>query len=159
MGSFLLLYGRKCYTTIQPKATIWPIVSVYQIQSNEDILPNTCLLSQFSHQIEDDKMSYELTEYQDKKILLGLLLVCPYLFRCVPKLFISHQAWCKHVYLALMITPTCTMAVCTLKKGWGCGSIVVRHFYYPTRLDKRSKGGMEEWRRSVGTYSKATTRF
>ena len=71
MGSFLLLYGRKCYTTIQPEATIWPIMPVYQIQSNEDILPNICLLSQFSHKIEDDKMSYELTEYQDKKIILS----------------------------------------------------------------------------------------
>ena len=65
------MYGRKCYTTIQPEATIWPIVSVYQIESNEDILPNICLLSQFAHQIEDDKMNYELTEYQDKKIIMS----------------------------------------------------------------------------------------
>ena len=71
MGSFLLLYGRKCYTTIQLEATIGPIVSVYQIQSNEDILPNICLLSQFAHQIEDDNMSYELTEYQEKKIIMS----------------------------------------------------------------------------------------
>ena len=46
-----------------------------------------------------------------------------------------------------------------LKKGWACGSIVVCNFYYPTRLDKQSKGGMEEWQRSVGTYLKVTTRF
>jgi len=71
MGSFVLQYAMKCYTTIQREETIWPIVYVYHIQSNEDILPNICLLSQFSHQIEDDKMSYELTEYQDKKIILS----------------------------------------------------------------------------------------
>ena len=59
------------YHTIQPEATIWPIVSVYRIQSNEDILPDICLLSQFAHQTEDDKMSYELTEYEDKKIILS----------------------------------------------------------------------------------------
>ena len=69
MGSFFLQYGKKCYTTIQREVTIWPIVFSYQIQNNEDILPNIYSLSQFDHRIEDDKMSYELIEYQDKKII------------------------------------------------------------------------------------------
>ena len=67
MGSFLLQYGRKCYSTIQPEVTTWPIVFDYQIQSNEDILLHICSLSHFSHQFEDDKMSYELVEYLNKK--------------------------------------------------------------------------------------------
>ena len=69
MGSFLLQYGKNCYTTIQLEITTWPIVFVYQIQNNEDILPNIYLLSQFDDQIEDDKMSYELVEYPNKKII------------------------------------------------------------------------------------------
>ena len=40
-------------------------------QGNEDILSNICLLSQFAHQIEDDKMIYELTEYQENKIIIS----------------------------------------------------------------------------------------
>ena len=47
---------------------------------------------------------------------------------------------------------------CTLKKGWGCGSIALCHFYYPTRLDNRSTKGMEEWRRSIGTQTKVAAR-
>ena len=43
---------------------------------------------------------------------------------------------------------------CTLKKWWGCGSIVLCYFYYPTRLDKWSKGWMKEGWRSVATHSK-----
>ena len=69
MGSFLLLYGRKCYTTIQPEVTTWPIVFVYEINNNEDIIPNIYSLSQFAHQIEDDKMSYGLVEFPNKKII------------------------------------------------------------------------------------------
>ena len=49
----------------------WPVVFFYQIQNKEDILPNIYLLSQFDHQIEDDKMSYELIEYPNKKITLS----------------------------------------------------------------------------------------
>ena len=63
-------YGRKCYTTINLEVTTWTIVFVYYIQNIEYILPNICSLSQFSHYIEDDMMSYELIEYQEKiKIL------------------------------------------------------------------------------------------
>jgi len=43
---------------------------------------------------------------------------------------------------------------CTLKRRWGCGSIVLCYFYYPTRLDKQRKGWMEEGWRSVATHSK-----
>ena len=42
---------------------------VYQIENNEYILPNIYLLSHFDHKIEDDKMSYELIDYPNKKII------------------------------------------------------------------------------------------
>ena len=69
MGSFLLQYGRTCYTTIQQEVTTWPIMLSYQIQNNEDIPPNIYSLSLFDHRIWDDKMSYELVEYPNKKII------------------------------------------------------------------------------------------
>ena len=46
----------------------------------------------------------------------------------------------------------------TLKKGWRGGSIALFHFNYPTGLDNRSKGWMEEGRRSVETHSKVAAR-
>lgn len=39
----------------------------YQIQIKKDILPNICSLFKVFHLIEDDKMSYELIEYQEKE--------------------------------------------------------------------------------------------
>ena len=43
----------------------------YQIQNNEDILQNIYSLSLFDHRIEDDKKSYELVEYPNKKIIMS----------------------------------------------------------------------------------------
>ena len=69
MGSFFMMYGRKCYTTILPRVTTWPIVFVYRLQNMEDTLPNICLQFMFVYQIDDDKMSYELVEYPNNKII------------------------------------------------------------------------------------------
>ena len=59
MGSVFMMYGRKCYTTILPRVTTWPVVFVYQLQNIKDTLPNICFISLFVHHIEDDKMSYD----------------------------------------------------------------------------------------------------
>jgi hypothetical protein len=41
------------------------------LNSNKGSLPDICSLSQFGHQIEDDRMSYEPIEYPNKKIILS----------------------------------------------------------------------------------------
>ena len=51
--------------------TLGTIVFVYQRQNNEGSLPDIYSLSQFVHQIEDDRMSYEPIEYPNKKIILS----------------------------------------------------------------------------------------
>ena len=62
-------YGRMCCTTILPRETTWPIVYVYHMQNKKYILLEISSQYQFSHRIEDDKMSYELIEYPIKNLI------------------------------------------------------------------------------------------
>ena len=61
-------YGRMFCTTIPPKETTWPIVSIYRMKNNKVILLDIYSQSQFSHKIEDGKMSCERIVYANKKI-------------------------------------------------------------------------------------------
>jgi hypothetical protein len=69
MGTLFMMYGRKSCTTILPKITISPTVFAYQMQNNEDNLPNICSLSLFAHYIEDDKMNSEPIGSPNNKII------------------------------------------------------------------------------------------
>ena len=69
MGTFFMKYGRMCCTTIPSRETTWPIVSIYLMQNNEDILLDIYSQYLFAYRIEGGKMSYDPIEYPKKKII------------------------------------------------------------------------------------------
>lgn len=76
----MMKYGRMCCTTVLPRATNWPIMFIYWMQSNEDTLLDIYSESQFAHWIEDGNRSsanwvteQENISFQKVPVIFGYL--------------------------------------------------------------------------------------